>query len=158
MRLQRPTQLQIVGDAQCSEYSVDMEQLILSKGVCQSLSHVQLFATSRTVAHQAPLSMEFSSQEYWSLLSFPPPGILLTQRSNPSLQGFVHGQADSLPLSHLGGPLFFLRAKKLWHFEPISIYIAHVNIPLLIKFCLNAHKFIILQIKQVRLFDTVKTK
>ena len=39
---------------------------------------------------------------------------------------------------------FFLRAKKLWHFEPISIYIAHVNIPLLIKFCLNAHKFIIL--------------
>ena len=40
----------------------------------QSLCRVQLFATLWTVAHQAPLSMEFSSQEYWSLLSFPPPG------------------------------------------------------------------------------------
>ena len=34
--------------------------------VCQSLSHVRLFATPRTVAHQALLSMEFSRQEYWS--------------------------------------------------------------------------------------------
>ena len=35
------------------------------------LSHVQLFATSWTVAHQAPLSMGFSKQEYWSGLPFP---------------------------------------------------------------------------------------
>ena len=35
------------------------------------LSRVQLFATSRTVACQAPLSMEFSRQEYWSGLPFP---------------------------------------------------------------------------------------
>ena len=35
--------------------------------VCaQSLSHVQLSATPRTVAHQAALSMGFSRQEYWS--------------------------------------------------------------------------------------------
>ena len=34
-------------------------------------SHVQLFATLWTVAHQAPLSMGFSKQEYWSGLSFP---------------------------------------------------------------------------------------
>ena len=40
--------------------------------VCvQSLSHVQLFATLWTVAHHAPLSMEFSRQEYWSGLPFP---------------------------------------------------------------------------------------
>ena len=32
----------------------------------QSLSHVQLFATPWTVALQAPLSIEFSRQEYWS--------------------------------------------------------------------------------------------
>ena len=32
------------------------------------------FATSWTVAHQAPLSMEFSRQEYWSGLLFPTPG------------------------------------------------------------------------------------
>ena len=35
------------------------------------------FATSWTVAHQAPLSMEFSRQEYWSGLLFPTPGDLL---------------------------------------------------------------------------------
>ena len=36
------------------------------KAKCKSLSHVQLFATPWTVAHQAPLSMEFSRQEHWS--------------------------------------------------------------------------------------------
>ena len=39
-------------------------------GVCV-LSCVQLFAAPRTVAHQAPISMEFSRQEYWSGLPFP---------------------------------------------------------------------------------------
>ena len=38
-----------------------------------SLSHVWLFANPWTVAHQAPLSMEFSRQEYWSGLPFPSP-------------------------------------------------------------------------------------
>ena len=40
----------------------------------KSLSHVWLFATPWSVACQAPLSMEFSRQEYWSGLPFPPPG------------------------------------------------------------------------------------
>ena len=39
-----------------------------------SLSHVQLFATPWTVAYQAPPSMGFSRQEYWSGLPFPSPG------------------------------------------------------------------------------------
>ena len=43
----------------------------------KSLSHVQLFVTPRTAALQAPLSMGFSRQEYWSELPFPPPGDLL---------------------------------------------------------------------------------
>ena len=42
----------------------------------QSLSHVQLFPASWTVACQAPLSMEFSRQEYWSEVTFPSPGDL----------------------------------------------------------------------------------
>ena len=42
----------------------------------QSLSGVQLFATPWAAAHQAPLSIEFSWQEYWSGLLFPPPGDL----------------------------------------------------------------------------------
>ena len=41
-----------------------------------SFSCVRLFVSSWTVAHQAPLSMGFSSQEYWSGLPCPPPGDL----------------------------------------------------------------------------------
>ena len=47
------------------------------------LSHGQLFVTPWTVAHQAPLSMEFSRQEYWSGLPFPTPGDLLTSETEP---------------------------------------------------------------------------
>ena len=42
----------------------------------QLLSHVRLFVTPRTVAFQAPLSMEFSRQENWSGLPFPTPEYL----------------------------------------------------------------------------------
>ena len=42
----------------------------------KSLSRIQLFATLWTVAYQAPPSMEFSRQEYWSGLPFPFPGDL----------------------------------------------------------------------------------
>ena len=42
----------------------------------KSLSCVQLFATPWTVAYQAPPSMGFSRQEYWSGLPFPSPGDL----------------------------------------------------------------------------------
>ena len=42
----------------------------------QSFSRVRLFATPWTVARQASLSMEFSRQEYWSGLLFPPAGDL----------------------------------------------------------------------------------
>ena len=44
--------------------------------MCVQLSHVQLFVTPWTVAHQAPLSMGFSRQEYWNGLVFPSPGDL----------------------------------------------------------------------------------
>ena len=40
----------------------------------KSLSRVQLFATPWTIAYQAPLSVGFSRQEYWSGLPFPSPG------------------------------------------------------------------------------------
>ena len=58
------------------------------------LSHVQLFATPWTVAHQAPLSMEFSRQEYWGGLPFPSPGDL----PNPGIEpGSPTLRADALP-------------------------------------------------------------
>ena len=42
--------------------------------VLSRLGCVRLFVTPRTIARQAPLSMGFSRQEYWSGLPFPPPG------------------------------------------------------------------------------------
>ena len=42
----------------------------------QLLTHVWLFATPRTMAHEAPLSMRFPKQEHWSGLPFPSPGDL----------------------------------------------------------------------------------
>ena len=59
----------------------------------QTLSHVQLFATPLTVACQAPLTMGFSRQEYWSVLPFPPsldlpnPGINPASLGSPALAG-----------------------------------------------------------------------
>ena len=59
----------------------------------KSLSHVQLFATTWTVAYQAPLSMGFSRQEYWNGLPFPSsgdlpnPGIELVSFVSPALAG-----------------------------------------------------------------------
>ena len=44
--------------------------------VLSHFSHVQLFATPWTVAHQAPLFMGFPRQGYWSQLPFPSPGSL----------------------------------------------------------------------------------
>ena len=46
-------------------------------------SRVQLFANLWAVARQAPLSMEFSRQEYWSGLPCPPPGELLDPEIEP---------------------------------------------------------------------------
>ena len=54
-----------------------------------------LSVTLWTVAYQAPLSIGFSRQGYWSELPFPTPGIFPTQGSNVSL---LHWQVDSLPL------------------------------------------------------------
>ena len=55
----------------------------------------------QTVAHHAPLSMEFSVQEYRSGLSFPSPGDLSDSGVEPVSPAL---QADSLPLSHQGSP------------------------------------------------------
>ena len=61
-----------------------------------SLSHVQLFAMLWIVAFQAPLSMGFSRQEYWTGLPCPPPGDLLDPgvKPNPS---FGNPRDPSLP-------------------------------------------------------------
>ena len=50
-------------------------------------SHVRLFATLRTVAHQAPQSVGLSRQEYWSGLPCPPPGDFPKAGIEPCLLG-----------------------------------------------------------------------
>ena len=57
--------------------------------------------TPWTVALQAPLSMEFSRQEYWSGLPFPSPGDLPNPEIKPRSLAF---QADSLPSEPPGKP------------------------------------------------------
>ena len=49
----------------------------------QWLSHVYLFATPQTIVRQAPLSMGFSRQEYWSGLPLPSPGDLPDPGNEP---------------------------------------------------------------------------
>ena len=66
-----------------------------------SLSRARLFTTPWTVAYKAPLSMEFSRQEYWSGLPFPSPVDLPDPGIEPS---FPTLWADALP-SELPGKL-----------------------------------------------------
>ena len=66
------------------------------------LSRAQLFATPWTVAYQAPLSMGFCRQEYWSGLPFLSLGFFLTQGSNQGLLHLLHWQVDSLSLAWPG--------------------------------------------------------
>ena len=65
----------------------------------QSFSRVRLFATPWTVAHQAPLSIGFSRQEYWSRFPSPSPRDLPDPGMEPRSPAL---QTDSLPLSHQG--------------------------------------------------------
>ena len=65
---------------------------VLGDVVVQSLSPVRLFVTSRTAAHQAPLSMGLPWHQYWSGLPFPPPGGL----PNPGIEP-ASTEAPALP-------------------------------------------------------------
>ena len=74
-----------------------------SRQLCaQLLSHVQLFVTLWTIAHQASLSMGCSQQEYWSGLPCPPPGDLPDPGIEPVSPAL---QLGSLPLSHGESPV-----------------------------------------------------
>ena len=70
------------------------------------LSRVQLFGTPWTIAHQAPPSMEFSRQEYWSELPFPSPGDLPDPGMEPA----------SLGSPALAGGFFIISGTRKAHF------------------------------------------
>ena len=87
----------------CVSEKISTEKIKTTIFKCSSLSHVQLFAISWTVASQAPLFVEFSRQEYWSGLPFPPPANL----SDPGLEyHFIYFHLISLLSYHIRGQLF----------------------------------------------------
>ena len=71
----------------------------------QSLSYVRLFVTAWTVAHQPPLSMEFSRQEYWSWLPLPTPGDLVEPVIEPVSSGSPALVAGFLTTEPPGKPI-----------------------------------------------------
>ena len=109
----------------------------------KSLSCVRLLATPWTAAYQAPLSMGFSRQEYWSGVPLPSPslsigfskqeywselpfpfpghlpdpGIARESLAAPALQ------ADSLPLNHQGSPL----ALSISQFGPTAFQVSRIS-------------------------------
>ena len=95
--------------------------------VLSRVSCVQLFATLWTVTYQAPLSMGFSRQEYWSGWQCPPPGDFPDPGIEP---GSPAMQADSVPLS--------TRKALVIHFKFSSMY----KIPDL-SFPPGNHKFLL---------------
>ena len=87
----QPTRLPHPWDSPGKNTGVGCHFLLLSDP--QRLSHVQLSATPWTVACQAPLSKEFSRQEYWCRLPFPPP--------DPAIEPVaLESSADSLHWSN----------------------------------------------------------
>ena len=98
VELHRPTYMKIFFNSKyysiyIFNYLLDISSYIY---VCvlSCFSHIRLFVTLWTVAHQAPLSMGFSRQEYWSGLPFPSPGNLSdpgVKHKPPALAGgFFH--------------------------------------------------------------------
>ena len=75
--------------------------------------HAQSYLTAIpwTGSHQAPLSMGFPRQEYWSRLPFPTPGDLSDTEVEPCL---LNWQVDSLSLYHLGSPEFTYSVQLVW--------------------------------------------
>ena len=74
---------------------------VKEKQKCQSLSRVPFFATPRTAARQAPLSVGFSRQEYQNGLPVPSPGNLSKPGIEPESPTL---QADSSPSAQQGSP------------------------------------------------------
>ena len=103
--------------------SLSVVRFISLVASCFSCSFFWLFATPLTVACQAPLSMGFSWQEYWSGFHLLLEGIFSTQRSNLHL---LYWQAGSLPLTHLGRLL--LRASVVYSFLLLRSILAYMCI------------------------------
>ena len=102
------------------------------------LNLIWLFAIPWMRAYQAPLSVEFSRQEYWSRYHLLFQGIFLTQGSNLSLLRLLHWQVDFLPLHHLGSPNFSRASVKRREFRKSILYTTCIFI---INVCLDQRNY-----------------
>ena len=95
--------------------------------VLSHFSCVLLFSTLWTVAHPAPLSMGFSSQEYRSGLSFPSSGDLPKPETKPKSPVPPALQVDSLSRSYWGSPfqiIYYSNSRSKFHPLPLSDVVA----------------------------------
>ena len=93
----------------CGRCNIDTHTYLYKVVVASLLSRVPLFPTPQTVARQAPLSMGFPRQEYWSGLPLPFPGYRPDpgiEPVSPALTGgrFLRFRQIPYCLSHQGSP------------------------------------------------------
>ena len=109
--------------------------------VVLSLKCVQIFMTLWTVAHQFPLSMGFSRQEYWSELPFPSPWDLPNPRiETTSLESLVYpfSSGSSWPRNRTGvsgvaGGFFTIWATRIWGIKPVMARLRKVTVKPLVR-------------------------
>ena len=108
----------------CKSKVITKQKVYFLKVKVKSLCRVRLFGTPWTVAYQAPLSMGFSRQEYWSGVPFPSPGDLPDPGIEPRSPAL---QADAL-LSEPPGKYFFKssnnfkRKQQRWTYNSLPKY------------------------------------
>ena len=96
-----------------SSHGLFLVHVAAGPGELSPFSRVQLFVIPWTVAHQAPLSLGFSRQEYWSGLPCPPPGDLPDPGTEPvSLIFPAFGRWVLYHWHHLGNPAVLQREAK----------------------------------------------
>ena len=118
----------------CLKYRLSV---VLAKCILSHFSSVWLFVTPWTVAHQAPLSLGFSRQKYWSGLTCPPLGDIpdpWIQPTSPALTGrfLPLNVSNKCSQKHLPDPLEWVRGgqklsdwPKVTHLVGTILYIWH---------------------------------
>ena len=96
-------------------------------------SRVQLFATPWMVAHQAPLSMGFFRQKYWSRLPIPSPGDLPDPRIEPASPSLASGFFTNVPLG-----------KPMWYMSAFIYMYVCVHIHMYV--CMHIHMYVCMHI------------
>ena len=100
----------------------------------KSLSRVRLFASPWTVAHQAPPSMRFSRQEYWSELPFPFPGDLPDPGIKPRSPALQAGALTSEP----PGKQTLLQMESFQDYMPFLTFSVPTHIMLVVPLIIMA--------------------